>query len=219
MTLPERLAEYHAAEGAEEYLDEYRKFHRKLSDKRERKLLDRYFDRIGSVTTALDLPCGWGRYMPYLSSKGAKVLEADYSGSMVKKVAEVFPQAELLGRMRCFGHRIALSDGAVELVFSMRLNHHLSDPTVRREHLEELFRVSKRWVIFSYFDSASLKNVIRKARTAVGLSKKLPKNTLRRTQVAAMAKEAGFKIHEDPMLFVVGSGHRLVLAERIGAEA
>lgn len=214
MTLPERLAQYHAADGAEEYFEEYEKFHRKLSDRREHKLLDRYFERIGPVTTALDLPCGWGRYMPYLRSKGAEVLEADYSGSMVHKVAEVFPEVPLLGRMRCFGHRIPLQDQAVELVFSMRLSHHLADARVRREHVEELFRVSSRWVIFSYFDRASLKNVIRRARTAVGLCRKHPKNTLRRSQVRQLAAEAGFTIHEDPMLFVVGSGHRLVLAER-----
>ncbi|PCJ52516.1 MAG: hypothetical protein COA70_12275 [Planctomycetota bacterium] len=215
MTLPERLAAYHAADGAEEYLDEYTKLHRKISDKRERKLLDRYFERIGSVSTALDLPCGWGRYMPMLRAQGAEVIEADYSGSMVAKVVDVFPNTPLLGRMRCFGHKIPLHDQAMDVVFSMRLNHHLVDPVVRREHVEELFRVSSRFVIFSYFDSASLKNVIRKARTKMGLSKKRPKNTLRRTQVQALAKEAGFKILEDPMLFVVGSGHRLVLAERI----
>ncbi|MHC4381013.1 MAG: hypothetical protein ACYSU1_07980 [Planctomycetota bacterium] len=134
---------------------------------------------------------------------------------MVQKVKQVFPNAHLLGRMRCFGHRIPLGDRALDIVFSMRLNHHLSDPVVRREHVQELLRVADRYAIFSYFDSASLKNVIRRAKTAVGLSKKLPKNTLRRTQVNAIAKEAGFRIVEDPMLFVVGSGHRLVLAERV----
>ena len=215
MTLPERLAQYHAAEGAEEYLDEYHKFHRKLSDRREHKLLDAYFAQVGGVATALDLPCGWGRYMPYLRSHGAEVLEADYSGSMLAKVAEVFPDTPLLGRMRCFGHRIPLQNRAVELVFSMRLSHHLADPVVRREHIEELFRVADRWVIFTYFDRASLKNLIRRAATAVGLNKKHPKNTLSRAQVQAIAKAAGFQIHQDPMLFVVGSGHRLVLAERI----
>jgi hypothetical protein len=86
---------------------------------------------------------------------------------------------------------------------------------VRREHIEELFRVADRWVIFTYFDRASLKNLIRRAATAVGLNKKHPKNTLSRAQVQAIAKAAGFQIHQDPMLFVVGSGHRLVLAERI----
>lgn len=214
MTLPERLAQYHASEGAEEYLEEYQKFHRKLSDKREHKLLDRYFARIGQIESALDLPCGWGRYMPYLSGHGAKVLEADYSGSMVRKVAEVFPKAELLGRMRCFGHRIPLQDRAVALAFSMRLSHHLADPQVRREHVQELFRVADRWAIFSYFDTASLKNKIRVARTKMGLSKKHPKNTLGRQEVRTMAAEAGWEILEDPMLFVIGSGHRLVLARR-----
>jgi len=218
MTLPERLAAYHSDEGAEEYLDEYVKVHRKISDRRERRLLDRWRQIIGAQRTALDLPCGWGRYLPWLSDEGCKVIQADYSGSMIAKSRKLHPGNPVLGGMRCFGHRIPLRDEAMDLVFSMRLNHHLVDPDVRRDHIRELFRVSDKWVIFTYFDHASLKNALRRARTAVGLCKKPPKNTMRRDEVHRMAKEAGFEIVADPQLFRIGSGHRLVLARRTGSD-
>ena len=92
----------------------------------------------------------------------------------------------------------------------------LADPEVRRDHIRELFRVADKWTVFSYFDRASMKNRIRVARTALGLSRKNPKNTLGRREVRAMAAEAGFEVLEDPMLFRISSGHRLVLARRVG---
>lgn len=214
MTLPERLAAYHSAEGAEEYLDEYVKVHRRISDRRERRMLDRWRPRLGELRSALDLPCGWGRYLPWLSEGGCRVLQADYSGSMLAKSRELFPDRRPMGGVRCFGHRIPLRDRSVDLAFSMRLNHHLVDPQVRREHLQELCRVSGKWVLFSYFDHASLKNLLRRARTAAGLCRKPPKNTLRRGEVRALVRAAGFETVADPWLFVVGSGHRIVLARR-----
>jgi ubiquinone/menaquinone biosynthesis C-methylase UbiE len=214
MTLPERLTAYHSEEGAEEYLDEYVKVHRKISDRRERRLLDRWRSAIGAQRNALDLPCGWGRYLPWLADEGCKVIQADYSGSMLTKSRKMHPDTTVLGGIRCFGHRIPLRDEAMDLVFSMRLNHHLVDPEVRRDHIREMFRVSGKWVIFSYFDHASLKNVLRRARTAVGLCDKPPKNTMRRSEVTYMAAAARFEIVADPQLFRIGSGHRLVLARR-----
>jgi len=217
MTAPDRLKAYASAEGAREYLEEYDKLHRKLSDRRERRMLDRWFRQIGRVASALDLPCGWGRYLPYLQAQGAQVVEADYSGSMVRMSWDKHTASPPVGGLRCFGHQIPLRDRAVELVFSMRLNHHLVDPAVRREHLREVLRVSGRWALFTYFDHGSVKNLLRRARTGLRLTRKPPKSTLRRAEVHAIAAERGFRIVEDPWLFVVGSGHRIVLAERLDA--
>lgn len=214
MTLRERLKFYDSPEGAQEYVDEYVKAHRKLSDRRERRLLAAWFAQIGVVPSALDLPCGFGRYHGMLRAQARRVIEADYSGDMVK-TARQRSAPDAPDGLRCFGHEIPLRDRSVELVFSMRLNHHLVDPATRREHLRELFRVSGRWVVFSYFDHASFKNLLRRARARAGLTRKPPKSTLRRAEVRALAEDSGFRVREDPWLFVIGSGHRLVLGERV----
>lgn len=214
MTLRHRLREYDSPEGAAQYYGEYAKLHRRLSDRRERRLLGRWFRRFGPLGTVLDMPCGWGRYLGELSRRGTRVIEADYSRDMIKMARRLGALRSPAG-LRCFGHQIPLQDRSVDLAFSMRLNHHLVDPTTRREHLRELFRVSGRWVIFSYFDHASLKNLLRRARTNLRLTHKPPKSTLRRSEVQALAAECGFQIVEDPWLFAIGSGHRLVLGERV----
>jgi len=214
MTLRERLKFYDSPEGAEEYLDEYNKAHRRLSDQRERRILTRWFTRIASIDYALDLPCGFGRYYGFLQAHAQRVIEADYSRDMVKAAQTRGGDAPPSG-FRCFGHEIPLRDRAVDLAFSMRLSHHLVDPATRRAHVRELFRVSDRWVVFSFFDHASFKNLLRRARTGVGLTRKPPKSTLRRAEVRAIAEESGFRVLEDPWLFVIGSGHRLVLGERV----
>ncbi len=213
MTLPERLAAYNSPAGAEKYLDEYQKVHRKVSNRRERRLLKRWSTEIGNVRTALDMPSGWGRYLPFLEGLGAKVIEADYSYDMVAKSRDLHPDHPALG-LRCFGHQIPCGDQSVDLVFSMRLSHHLVDAAVRREHLRELLRVADRWVVFSYFDHASPKNLLRRFRTWIGQTRKPPKSTLRRGEVRRIVEESGFDIKADPFLFRIGSGHRLVLAKR-----
>ncbi|MBC8328593.1 MAG: class I SAM-dependent methyltransferase [Planctomycetes bacterium] len=216
MTLPHRLAEYDSPEGAQEYLEEYEKLHRKFSDRRERGLLQRFFRRVGPVESALDLPCGWGRYLPMLHGQGARVVESDFSGDMLKLSRSLFRGSPALGHLRAFGHQIPMADGAVELVFSMRLNHHLVDPEVRRQHLREVFRVARRWALFSYFDHDSVKSWTRRLRRRLGSKRRL-KSTLSRGEVRALAAEAGFVVREDPLLFLIGSGPRLVLAERAPA--
>ena len=218
MTLPHRLAEYDSPAGAQEYLDEYRKAHRKLSDRRERRILERFWERMragGPLASALDLPCGWGRYLDFLCEEGTKVIQSDYSGEMLRLSARLFADKPVLGRLRASGSRVPLANEAVDVSFSMRLNHHIADPTARRDHLKEVLRVARRYAVFSYFDAATMKNRLREARIRLG-SRKRSKNALSRGEVFDLIRQAGFRVLSSPLLFPMGSGHRLVLAERVG---
>ncbi|HEX9794645.1 MAG TPA: class I SAM-dependent methyltransferase [Planctomycetota bacterium] len=212
MTLQHRLQEYASPEGAREYLEEYEKAHRKWSDRRERRILERFFVRTGKVGSALDLPCGFGRYLGFLREHAGQVAQSDWSGEMMLLSRRLFPEHPVFGQVRGSGSAMPFRDRAVDLVFSMRLNHHVADPAARRAHVDEILRVARRFAVFSYFDAGSLKARIRRWRARSG--GKREKNTLARTEVRALAAAAGFVVHADPMLFAVGSGHRLLLAER-----
>ena len=213
MTRPDRLAAYASEDGATEYLEEYEKSHRKLSDRRERRLLQKYRTLMGPPCLVLDLPCGWGRYLSEFRSQGSQVLQSDWSGEMLSLGRTLFGEESAFGRFRSLGDCIPLPDRAVDLAFSMRLNHHLKDQSMRERHLCELFRVSSQWAIFSYFDHGSLKAKMRRWRRALGDSKR-EKFTLKRGRVHELANQAGWQIQEDPLLFAIGSGHRLVLAKK-----
>ncbi len=212
MTLPHRLRWYDSPEGAREYLEEYRKFHRRLSGHRERRLLERFFRRMDAVRTVLDLPSGWGRYLPLLMEKAGRVIEADYSGEMLKLGRQVPGARPAWGRLRASGTCFPFAGASIDLVFSMRLNHHLVEEAHRRAHVEEIFRVARRYAVFTFFETDSLKNRMRGRKVRRGV--KHPKSTLRLAQVQGWAGASGFEILTAPYLFWIGSGHRLVLAQR-----
>lgn len=212
MTDPRRLAEYDSPEGAREYLEEYEKAHRRWSHRREEHLLRGFFRVIGTLESILDLPCGWGRHLPILAPVAERVVEADYSGAMLRLGRELDGRGLAAARLRASGTRLPFADRSVDLVFSMRLNHHLTTPEDRREHVRELLRVARRWVLFSYFDAGTLKNRLRAFQ--VRFRGKRPKHTLTRREVEALVVAAGFRVVRAPLLFPVGSGHRLILACR-----
>ena len=69
-----KLQNYNSSRGANAYKSDYdKKLHRKLSDRRERALLTRYFadlqTEVGALDSILDLPCGHGRLSDFLRQR------------------------------------------------------------------------------------------------------------------------------------------------------
>jgi ubiquinone/menaquinone biosynthesis C-methylase UbiE len=207
-----KLQNYDSIRGAEAYKSDYaRKLHRKLSDRRERALLVRYFDALGPCETILDLPCGHGRLADFLKERCRLLIEADYSSTMVELNRRDHGEQ---GRhyMRASALEIPLHDRAVDCVVSFRLSHHLESEVLRERHLRELFRVAKKAVIVTWFSATSLKNLLREVRVRFGSKKR--KNVLRNDRVRAVAAAAGFAQVQAKPLFLLGSGHVLALFRR-----
>lgn len=215
-----KLQNYNSGRGAAAYKADYQnKLHRKLSDRRERALLDRYFAEVGPVGTMLDLPCGHGRLSDLLHERCDELIEADWSFTMVSLnqrdhgpcTKENGGTGKGRGRryLRCSALQIPLPDRSVDAVVSFRLSHHLESQELRELHLRELFRVAKKAVIVTWFSATSLKNRLRQVRVALG--KKKPKNVLRNDRVRAIAAESGYSQRFAKPLFLIGSGHVLGL--------
>jgi ubiquinone/menaquinone biosynthesis C-methylase UbiE len=209
---PAKLQNYNSTRGAEAYKADYRnKLHRKWSDKRERALLARYFARIGRVGSILDLPCGHGRLADFLRAHCDRLVEGDWSFTMVA-LNQRDHGHDRRHYVRASALEIPLPDGAVDVAVSFRLSHHLETQDLRERHLRELFRVASRHVIVTWFSATSLKNMLRQVR--VRLAGKKPKNVLRNDRVRALAAECGFEQQQARPLFVVGSGHVVGLFSR-----
>jgi len=207
-----KLQNYNSTRGAEAYKADYRtKLHRKWSDKRERALLHRYFARIGRVGTILDLPCGHGRLSDLLRSHCDRLLEGDWSLTMVA-LNQKDHGHDQRHYLRASALEIPLPDRAVDVVVSFRLSHHLETQELRERHLRELFRVAGKAVIVTWFSATSLKNLLRELR--VRIAGKKPKNVLRNERVRAIATESGFRQELGKPLFLIGSGHVLGLFTR-----
>lgn len=207
-----KLQNYNSTRGAESYKADYHnKLHRKWSDKRERVLLSQYFARIGKVETILDLPSGHGRLSDLLRSHCQRLIEGDWSFTMVS-LNQRDHGTEQRHYVRASALEIPLPDRSVDVVVSFRLSHHLETPELRERHLRELFRVARKHVIVTWFSATSLKNLLRQVR--VKLAGKKPKNVLRNDRVRAIAGEAGYAQQLAKPLFLVGSGHVLGLFTR-----
>lgn len=210
-----KLQNYNSTRGAEAYKADYRnKLHRKLSDRRERALLVRYFDAIGAVDSILDLPCGHGRLSDFLKGRCRRLIEADWSFTMVGLNRNDHGEQDRR-YFRASALQIPLADRSVDVVVSFRLSHHLETQALREQHLGELFRVARKAVIVTWFSATSLKNLLRELR--VRFAGKKPKNVLRNERVRAIAEANGFAQRASKPLFVVGSGHRLGLFVRNAA--
>lgn len=209
---PSKLHNYNSGRGAQAYKADYQnKLHRKLSDRRERALLARYFAAIGPVESVLDLPCGHGRLSDLLRSRCQRLYEADWSFTMVDLNRRDHGEDQRR-YLRCSALQIPLPDRSVDVVVSFRLSHHLETQELREVHLRELFRVARKAVIVTWFSATSLKNRLRQLRVALGNKK--PKNVLHGARVAAIAAECGYAQRAARPLFLIGSGHVLGLFER-----
>ena len=116
--------------------------------------------------------------------------------------------------MTASAFHIPLADRSVDGVVCIRLCHHLPTPAERQRLLTELLRVADRFVVMTYFDFNSVKNVLRRIRP---FDRKRPKNTMRTEEVAGLAAARGFALRRSPHLSFFGSGHRYALLVRAGA--
>jgi ubiquinone/menaquinone biosynthesis C-methylase UbiE len=207
-----KLDNYNSPRGAAAYKSDYeRKLHRKVSDRRERKIFAKFFGRIGHQRSALDLPCGAGRLFSLLRGNVERVVEADWSQTMVA-LNRADHDAAAAGYLRCSALQIPVADRAFDLVVSVRLSHHLESQADRETHLRELFRVAARYVVVTYFWHDSLKNLLRRMRAP--FDRKAPKNTMRTGDVLRVATECGYRRLEAIQLSRIGSGHVFALFER-----
>ncbi len=200
-----KIDNYVSERGAQAYRHDHEsKLQRKLSDRVERRILERYIDRIGAFGSAIDVPCGFGRFFGLLARRGADVIEADVSPTMLNLSRESHGD-RAAGFLRCSATSLPLGDDAVDLAVSIRLSHHFSELAHREQHVRELMRIAKRAVIFTYFSHHSVKNTLRRLRKP--FDRKRPKNTLRPTRVAELAAEAGWLVDRSSPISRLSSGH------------
>jgi SAM-dependent methyltransferase len=190
-----------------------RELHKRISKRRERRLLDAILARTGANDRILDVPSGTGRLSDILAQHGERVFEVDYSLEMLR-LCRVNGAAHRPQLAEATALLLPFADRAFDLVVSIRLSHHLPERATRIAHLCELFRVSRRWTVVTFFDERSWKNQLREARRRLFASGKRSKYTLRRDEVRRVAAEQGFRVVGFWPLSRLFSGHDFALFER-----
>jgi hypothetical protein len=202
---------YAKLDSAQHYNDAYEvRTLKRMSTKREQRLIARLLGTRGRVGTLLELPCGGGRLSPSFAPWTEFLIQADTGWGQLLH-ANQRPALEVPRvLMAASGFHVPFRDASLDGVACVRLNHHL--PTVEERHrlLHELLRVARRYVLMTFFDHHSVKNRVRR-----GLGK-APKLTMTSDEVAGIAAKHGAKLVDAPMVSWLSSGHRYALMVKDG---
>lgn len=202
--------QYEDVEAAVRYNREYQnRALKRLSTRREYQLLKRLLSSQPRSPVLLEIPCGGGRISPALAAHADLLVEADIGLGQVlygRKTSQVgTPQVW----MTASAHHIPFADASIDGIVCVRLCHHLPKAEQRERLVAELLRVASRFVIMTFFDHHSLKNLGRRLRRP--FDRKPPKCTMRIGEVASLAAANGARLVEYPALSWIGSGHRYAL--------
>ena len=203
-------AEYQHVDRAAAYNLSYRnRLLKRQSTQREFELIRQHIARVGRSRLILDLPCGGSRLTPAFADAAALVIEADIAhGQLLFGRAESSVATPRIW-MTASAFHIPLRDSSVDGTICVRLSHHLPTAAERERLLAELLRVSRRFVIMTFFDHYSLKNLLRRLRRP--FDRQPPKMTMTMARMAELAHERGARLIAAPPLSRIGSGHRYAL--------
>jgi len=112
---------------------------------------------LSKGASILDIPCGFGRFSIPLLRMGYRVVAADISHAMVKRTREKVEVTGVVADITSLPFRDRAFDAAV----SIRLMQHL-DFDVAMRAVSELKRVSKRFVILTFYRENFLHRLERK---------------------------------------------------------
>lgn len=144
---------------ARRYAEHHRKSLRtRLTTAREQQVLYSSLADAGFPETALDLPCGTGRFWPAFSRAGVKQLIAGDGSRGMLEVAETHRLNDMIPAqlLQTSAFEMALPDESVDFAACLRFYHHLSRPEDRATLLAELKRVSRRFVAISLWVDGNL---------------------------------------------------------------
>lgn len=164
----EIIKEHYEDQGVVDHYSDNRFTGRRLrTHKKESKIVDRFFKKIGNVSSILDVPCGAGRFQKQLLQYVDNLTEMDYSHLMAAKakanMSEKFSE-EILHKTKFVSgsiFQIPFPDKSFDLVFSMRIYHHFRTEDDRVNILKELKRVTKDWIILSFYNAFSYQHLRR----------------------------------------------------------
>ena len=211
------LDDYNSPEGAEDYTGKFeRHWIERINNAREQRLVRALLRDLPNSTLTLDLPCGYGRMYPLVKSMSSRVVEGDWSFFMLREAQRRMTWREgperPLGHVRATAFTLPFPDRTFDLVFSVRLCHHIDDYDERMQYVREILRISARSVVFTYFDTDSVKN--RMHRFKRRFLPRTPKCTLARQDIQMVAAESGFEITRTLPLSRLFSGHQYTVLQR-----
>jgi ubiquinone/menaquinone biosynthesis C-methylase UbiE len=154
---------------AERYAKRFERGEHKRQDQREQKAVREIFAALPDCRSVLDVPSGAGRFLKTLAEEGRQVIEADVAFEMLEYARGQSMRKGITAQfLQVDASRLPLTDGAVDAVFCNRLLHHILEVSQRAQFLREFHRVSRRYLVISFFDYRALGAVRRALKRLKG---------------------------------------------------
>jgi SAM-dependent methyltransferase len=162
--------------------------------------IQRAFDKAASLGTpirsCLDLPCGTGRLFPWLWHRQLRFVGADISLEMMRaawhKGGATNGGENPLALVQCDGESLPFKSQSLDAVFSIRFMFHVPRE-VRRRILQEMARVSRRWLIVDFRHCYSVRWCFRRFCHGVGVARHMGE-VWSRGSLRGEAAEAGLQV-------------------------
>lgn len=186
---------------SEEYARYYSQKHgsslmRRVSNYAERRMIRRALARVQRerpFRSVLDCPSGTGRFIPLIRDLGVTLITMDTSADMLQKGRVHFASFPVSpSAIAGSAFDVPLADNAVDVVLCSRLLHHIPERADRVKILKEFARVARVGVVFSFFDTNSLRARRRRRKTAQK-GRLGGRHSVSRSECDEEAREAGLE--------------------------
>lgn len=165
--------------------ERYKKPDQRLIDRFEKRTVADILNKISPIGSILDIPCGYGRFAKLLMRFSKQYLPADIDMKMVKRVEEKYGTKGVVADITS----LPFESLSFDLIFTIRLFQHFENDEKLKLALSEIYRISKRWALFSFYRTTMVHVVERK------IFHRKSKITMRKVSLLKhMLKEEGFRI-------------------------
>jgi len=186
----------------------YRGIDQRLLSLRELAIVKKLLSGIRKEDlTILDVPCGYGRFVPLLSKLCLALVCGDLNIHALSYAKATHKWIRCW--VNCDVLNLPFKETSFDVVFDFRLLQHFDSLESVIAVLKEFQRVSKKFILFSIYTESWLHGLVRKFRKRTHRIKMFNKATLR-----SRLKKAGFKIKAEVGVLPGVHAHTIYLVEK-----
>jgi ubiquinone/menaquinone biosynthesis C-methylase UbiE len=158
------------------------------------RVISKLIRLTGRKGLALDIPCGTGRLSPLILKSGYHWIGGDISLEMMAESRKRMNGFEdSFWNIRLDAEAMAFKDDSIDCIFSIRFIYHIP-LEIRYRMLQEMRRVTKKWLIIDYNYPNRFKKMARRIGSLFG--ERPIRKRISLEEISRELRENGFSIHK-----------------------
>jgi SAM-dependent methyltransferase len=184
---------------------------------REQRLVASFLAHVGTPERVLDAPSGYGRFVAALARVSRQSLVCTDIDQPRLASLRAAPDCRGVSAVRSdLQGALPFATGAFDLVFNLRYLHHTHTKGEQRVALAELVRVSRRFVLVSYYRRSNLHALQRAIQEVARTNRRRGPAMIDRRDFDRMVRAMGCRVVRDRPLLPWIHAQRVVLLEQTG---